>query len=129
MVGSFATASCLRCRRQVPGDDIKDAIFNQEVAYCTVCPPPSPSDFAPKFREAYYSSDEESDSDSDGSAFNVPPPPPLMKPDIIFFKEQLTSAFHDCLDEDRDQVDLLIVMGTSLKVAPVNSIIGEKPNY
>lgn len=125
--GSFATASCLRCRRQVPGDDIKEAIFNQEVAYCTVCPPPSPSDFAPKFREAYYSSDEESDSDSDGSTFNAPPPPPLMKPDIIFFKEQLTSAFHDCLDEDRDQVDLLIVMGTSLKVAPVNSIIDALP--
>ncbi|KAF9329715.1 NAD-dependent histone deacetylase sir2 [Linnemannia elongata] len=125
--GSFATASCLRCRRQVPGDDIKEAIFNQEVAYCTVCPPPSPSDFAPKFREAYYSSDEESDSDSDDSIFNAPPPPPLMKPDIIFFKEQLTSAFHDCLDEDRDQVDLLIVMGTSLKVAPVNSIIDALP--
>ncbi|KAF9549892.1 NAD-dependent histone deacetylase sir2 [Mortierella hygrophila] len=125
--GSFATASCLRCRRQVPGDDIKEAIFNQEVAYCTVCPPPSPSDFAPKFREAYYSSDEESDSDSDDSTFSAPPPPPLMKPDIIFFKEQLTSVFHDCLDEDRDQVDLLIVMGTSLKVAPVNSIIDALP--
>ncbi|KAG0284562.1 NAD-dependent histone deacetylase sir2 [Linnemannia gamsii] len=125
--GSFATASCLRCRRQVPGDDIKEAIFNQEVAYCTVCPPPSPSDFAPKFREAYYSSGEESDSDSDGSDFNAPPPPPLMKPDIIFFNEQLKSTFHDTLDEDRDQIDLLIVMGTSLKVAPVNSIIDALP--
>lgn len=129
MIGSFATASCLRCRRQVPGDDIKEAIFNQEVAYCTVCPPPSPSDFAPKFREAYYSSDEESDSDSDDSDSSAPPPPPLMKPDIIFFNEQLRSTFHDTLDEDRDQVDLLIVMGTSLKVAPVSSIIGEQTSY
>ncbi|KAF9122793.1 NAD-dependent histone deacetylase sir2 [Mortierella sp. 14UC] len=124
--GSFATASCLRCRRQVPGDDIKEAIFNQEVAYCTECPPPSPSNFEPKFREAYYSSDEESDSDDEP---DNTPPPPLMKPDIIFFKEQLRSAFHDYLDEDRDQVDLLIVMGTSLKVAPVSSIIDALPAH
>jgi NAD-dependent histone deacetylase SIR2 len=92
------------------------------VAYCTECPPPSPSDFEPKYREAYYSSDEESDSDDEP---DTTPAPPLMKPDIIFFKEQLKSVFHDYLDEDRDQVDLLIVMGTSLKVAPVSSIIGE----
>ncbi|KAK3848203.1 MAG: hypothetical protein J3R72DRAFT_378184 [Linnemannia gamsii] len=124
--GSFATASCLRCRRQVPGDDIKEAIFNQEVAYCTECPPPSPSDFAPKFREAYYSSDEESDSDDEP---DNTPPPSLMKPDITFFREQLTSAFHDYLEEDRDQVDLLIVMGTSLKVAPVSSIIDALPAH
>ncbi|KAF9917651.1 NAD-dependent histone deacetylase sir2 [Linnemannia zychae] len=125
--GSFATASCLRCRRKVPGDEIKEAIFNQKVAYCTVCPPPSPSDFTPKFREAYYSSGEESDSDSDDFNLDPTPPPPLMKPDIVFFREQLTSLFHDCLDEDRDQVDLLIVMGTSLKVAPVSSIIDALP--
>ncbi|KAF9908491.1 NAD-dependent histone deacetylase sir2 [Linnemannia zychae] len=124
--GSFATASCLRCHRQVPGDDIKEAIFNQEVAYCTECPPPSPSDFEPKYREEYYSSDEESDSDDEP---DNTPPPPLMKPDIVFFKEQLRSAFHDYLDEDRDQVDLLIVMGTSLKVAPVSSIVDALPAH
>ncbi|KAF9944659.1 NAD-dependent histone deacetylase sir2, partial [Mortierella alpina] len=32
--GSFATASCVRCGHQVQGDEIKDSIFKQEVAYC-----------------------------------------------------------------------------------------------
>ncbi|KAF9081669.1 NAD-dependent histone deacetylase sir2 [Mortierella sp. AD031] len=125
--GSFATASCLRCRLQVPGDAIKDSIFKQEVVYCPKCGPPTPRQIAPKFREEYYSSDEESDSDSDD--YDDTPPPPLMKPDIVFFREQLDSTFDDCLHADRREVDLLIVIGSSLKVAPVSSIIDALPSH
>ena len=49
----------------------------------------------------------------------------LMKPDIIFFGEQLPESFHRLLPEDREKVDLLIVMGSSLKVAPVSEIMGK----
>jgi NAD-dependent deacetylase sirtuin 1 len=42
-----------------------------------------------------------------------------MKPDIVFFGESLPAEFHNQMDIDKDDCDLLIVMGSSLKVRPV----------
>lgn len=42
----------------------------------------------------------------------------IVKPDIVFFGESLPAKFHDCMDEDFDDCDLLIIMGTSLEVQP-----------
>jgi len=42
----------------------------------------------------------------------------LVKPDIVFFGEQLPDRFHDLKDEDFEDCDLLIIMGTSLLVNP-----------
>lgn len=47
------------------------------------------------------------------------------QPDITFFGEKLDDVFEKALEEDRDQVDLLLVIGTSLKVAPVADILCE----
>ncbi|KAL1922588.1 uncharacterized protein VTP21DRAFT_10127 [Calcarisporiella thermophila] len=46
----------------------------------------------------------------------------LVKPDIVFFGEQLPRRFFDRL-EDLSSADLLIVMGTSLKVQPFAGLI------
>lgn len=43
----------------------------------------------------------------------------VMKPDIVFFGEGLSDEFHSAMSEDKDQCDLLLVMGSSLKVRPV----------
>ncbi|XP_052789068.1 NAD-dependent protein deacetylase sirtuin-1-like [Mya arenaria] len=43
----------------------------------------------------------------------------VMKPDIVFFGESLPEHFHERMKEDKDQCDLLIVIGSSLKVRPV----------
>lgn len=48
-----------------------------------------------------------------------------VKPDIVFFGEGLPHRFHTLLTQDVEKVDLLIVMGTSLQVAPVSLI----PSY
>lgn len=40
--------------------------------------------------------------------------------------ENLPDHFHDLWAKDRDKVDLLIVMGSSLKVAPVANVKGFK---
>jgi NAD-dependent SIR2 family protein deacetylase len=45
-----------------------------------------------------------------------------VKPDIVFFGEELPVRFHQLVDSDTDKADLLIVMGTSLMVMPVASI-------
>ncbi|KAG0215934.1 NAD-dependent histone deacetylase sir2 [Mortierella sp. GBA30] len=57
------------------------------------------------------------------------PKKPLMKPDIVFFNERLPTVFEESLMEDRKTVDLLIVIGSSLKVAPVGDIMHQLPRH
>lgn len=45
----------------------------------------------------------------------------IVKPDVVFFGEGLPERFFDLLD-DFDDVDLAIVAGTSLQVAPFNHL-------
>ena len=46
----------------------------------------------------------------------------FVKPDIVFFGEGLPQTFYALLPRDVRQADLLLVMGTSLMVAPVSMI-------
>ncbi|XP_065317816.1 uncharacterized protein LOC135926075 isoform X2 [Gordionus sp. m RMFG-2023] len=46
----------------------------------------------------------------------------VMKPDIVFFGEGLSEKFHLALENDKELCDLLIVMGSSMKVRPVSLI-------
>lgn len=48
----------------------------------------------------------------------------VMKPDIVFFGEGLPVEFHESLHQDLREVDLVLVMGSSLKVRPVSHIPG-----
>lgn len=43
----------------------------------------------------------------------------LVKPGIVFFGEPLPAAFHACFDVDVAAADAVLVLGTSLRVAPV----------
>ena len=45
-----------------------------------------------------------------------------VKPDIVFFGESLPDRFEQLLRQDLKKADLLLVMGTSLQVAPVSMI-------
>ncbi|ALC47514.1 Sirt2 [Drosophila busckii] len=47
----------------------------------------------------------------------------LVKPDIVFFGENLPRIFYDSPDIDFEECDLLIIMGTSLEVQPFASLI------
>ena len=46
----------------------------------------------------------------------------LVKPDVVFFGEELPSRFRELIDDDVGHCDLLIVIGTSLQVMPVAGI-------
>nr|XP_006824046.1 PREDICTED: NAD-dependent protein deacetylase sirtuin-1-like isoform X2 [Saccoglossus kowalevskii] len=100
--GSFNTASCTKCKYQVNAEAIRQDVFNQIVPLCPKCNLPE---------------------DSKQLA--------VMKPDIVFFGEGLPQRFHHQIDKDREEVDLLIVIGSSLKVRPValipNSIPSDVP--
>ncbi len=47
----------------------------------------------------------------------------VMKPDIVFFGENLPHTFHSLVEADKHKVDLVLVMGSSLAVQPVASLI------
>ncbi|KAI7188533.1 SIR2-domain-containing protein [Hortaea werneckii] len=109
--GSFATASCRKCKLQVPGHEI----FDQT-------PPKKRKQSTSKPRK----NDFEDSSDDEG-AYSIPEAG-VMKPDITFFGEQLPDNFFDRFTEkDSKTVDLCIVIGTSLKVAPVSEMANYLP--
>jgi len=45
-----------------------------------------------------------------------------VKPDIVFFGEDLPARFHKMLKRDVQKADLMLILGTSLQVAPVSLI-------
>ncbi|XP_017048867.1 NAD-dependent protein deacetylase Sirt2 [Drosophila ficusphila] len=47
----------------------------------------------------------------------------VVKPDIVFFGENLPQKFYTSPDEDFQDCDLLIIMGTSLEVQPFASLV------
>ncbi|XP_058801434.1 NAD-dependent histone deacetylase sirtuin-1 [Phymastichus coffea] len=110
--GSFATASCTKCKHQVLADDIREDIFAQNIPMCPMCQDES----LPSIGEVNMS-DNYKDLVAQG----------VMKPDIVFFGEGLPDAFHDAMANDKDICDLLIVIGSSLKVRPVALIPSSIP--
>jgi len=52
-----------------------------------------------------------------------------MKPDIVFFGEGLPEEFHSSIARDKENVDLLIVIGSSLKVRPVALVPSSIPEH
>ncbi|KIY52980.1 SIR2-domain-containing protein [Fistulina hepatica ATCC 64428] len=124
--GSFATASCIQCRRRVQGSEIEREIMIRKVPLCKSCNPPLPS--PPAKKRGRKKSQGEWDTDDEDESDGPDYPPGIMKPDITFFGEKLSDDFDHALDGDRDQVDLLIVIGTSLKVAPVADLITHLPH-
>jgi len=132
--GSFATASCVKCGYKVPGETIFPDMKAGNIPRCRRCCKNSrkPGNGNGNKRKLYKDGTEKKprrkpgdyDSNSD-SEFDTPPASGgVMKPDIIFFGEPLPDSFSKRLTEhDRDLVDLVIVIGTSLKVAPVSELV------
>jgi NAD+-dependent protein deacetylase sirtuin 2 len=50
-----------------------------------------------------------------------------LKPSIVLFKSPLPKIFFETVPRDMPHVDLLLVIGTSLAVAPANSIVVKVP--
>ncbi|KAK0742474.1 DHS-like NAD/FAD-binding domain-containing protein [Apiosordaria backusii] len=139
--GSFATASCVKCGEKVIGDTIFAEIKAGKIPRCKKCPSSSHSRSQSKKRKPanggnskrrrtvqdFFDRDSNSDSEYDlvsSSSAGV------MKPDIIFFGEPLPDEFsHRLTQHDVDKVDLVIVIGTSLKVAPVSEVVPYLPSH
>ncbi|XP_021936542.1 NAD-dependent protein deacetylase sirtuin-1 isoform X2 [Zootermopsis nevadensis] len=111
--GSFATASCTRCKHKVTADEIREDIFAQGIPVCPCCP----QVVLPPIHDTENKYESYKDLVSRG----------IMKPDIVFFGEGLPEVFHESMAKDKDECDLLIVIGSSLKVRPVALIPSSIP--
>ncbi|KAI0796227.1 DHS-like NAD/FAD-binding domain-containing protein [Abortiporus biennis] len=129
--GSFATASCINCHHRLPGNSIEQEVMNHQVPLCQICPPtPIPPPIRQrrkrngKKRRTTNVWEEEDEEEPDLPEY----PPGIIKPDITFFGEKLSDEYDKALIEDRSQVDLLLVIGTSLKVSPVSEMLSHLPH-
>ncbi|KAG8751449.1 NAD-dependent histone deacetylase sir2 [Ceratobasidium sp. 428] len=143
--GSFATATCIQCKAKVNGAELKDDIFANKIPLCKVCNKSVPSKPQSKSKKKDVWNPRQRDEDDDLDIPIPPLPKGIMKvgyfnpytrhstdycwqPDIVFFGEPLTDDFDHYLFKDRETVDLLLVIGTSLKVAPVSEILTHVPH-
>ena len=119
--GSFATATCTNaaCRLHVDGERIRSAIMEQRVPYCPRC--------VERQEAAVRAAKRRRGPDADAEEEEEEEPLGILKPDITFFGEKLPDEFDRCVFADRDEVDLIVVMGTSLKVAPVSDLLTHMP--
>lgn len=113
--GSLRWASCCKCKRKVNADEIEGDILDGTVARCqtplthsgkTPPPPPPLPVREPSARTRKRPRLEVLEHVCGG----------VMKPGITFFGETLHDNVRRCLEADRNKVDALIVIGTSLSV-------------
>lgn len=139
--GSFATASCVTCHWQLPGEKIFGHIRRLELPLCPYCYQKR-REYFPLERDddenlldkhgrdiALQDNFNKSKSAKNPIAGTVLKSYGVLKPDITFFGEALPSKFHKAIREDILECDLLICIGTSLKVAPVSEIVNMVPGH
>ncbi|CZT07932.1 related to sirtuin 5 and related class III sirtuins (SIR2 family) [Rhynchosporium agropyri] len=135
--GSFATATCQKCGYQVDGQQIFPDIRAGRIPHCDRCVGESRRLGAPAAMKRKRSNngqdkkqprfDEKGGDSSEEDSYDDPQSG-VMKPDITFFGEALPDKFGNRLNHDRPLIDLVIVIGTSLKVAPVSEVVPYLPS-
>ncbi|KAM3554154.1 hypothetical protein ARSEF4850_006587 [Beauveria asiatica] len=147
--GSFGTASCVQCGYRIAGHLIFPDIRAGIIPRCPQCAQAAAASTttrassskrrraaAEKKRRRWSADDSSDDDDAAASRHGASTPyyhaptAGVMKPDITFFGEALPDEFSRRLTEnDHDKVDLVIVIGTSLKVTPVSEIVSWLPSH
>lgn len=115
--GSFATATCTKCDHKVSAYKIRDIVLSQKIPLCEVC------------HGDKVNSVSTDDLGIEGTDYKDLVCSGIMKPDIVFFGEGLPDTFHEAMAGDKTECDLLLVIGSSLKVRPVALIPNSLPAH
>ncbi|KAJ7487821.1 NAD-dependent deacetylase sirtuin-2 [Mycena latifolia] len=106
--GSFATQRCVKCKQPFPDDAFAAHLRAGTIPRCEL--PASSITGSPELGPV-----DKPEAPVDGLCHGV------VKPDIVFFGEPLPKAFFDGFPHTLD-ADLMLIMGTSLKVHPFASL-------
>ncbi|KIW67415.1 hypothetical protein PV04_06674 [Phialophora macrospora] len=126
--GTLATASCMSCGKRVTARKYMPVVQAGGVPYCKCSLEnggPKLTKTKPRGRSGKKKRkrDEYEDSDSEESSSRAGFPKGLLKPDMTFFGEDIADSYAPRLRLDKSKVDLLVIVGTSLKVEPVNEML------
>jgi NAD-dependent SIR2 family protein deacetylase len=122
--GSLQWATCCKCKRRVSSKEIMTDILNGTVARCqapitaaiSASISREPSARAAASRKRSRSLGEENCGSSNIGRNGEGVCGGVMKPGVTFFGEALHNNVKSKLESDREKVDALIVIGTSLSV-------------
>ena len=143
--GSWATFTCQKCGFKAPGQQFYNHVAQKCVAHCPKCIEDAEKQKVggtkrkrTKNSAGKMGRKNSYGSDSDDDAYDIPEPGVMKvsmfqsfnnfnadawKPNITFFGEKLSDIFFDRFrNQDRQNVDLVLVIGTSMTVAPVSEI-------
>jgi NAD-dependent SIR2 family protein deacetylase len=126
--GTLATASCMSCGKRVTARKYMPVVQAGGVPYCKCSlenggPKPTKTKQRGRTGKKKRKRDEYEDSDSEESSSRAGFPKGLLKPDMTFFGEDIADSYAPRLKLDKSKVDLLVIVGTSLKVEPVNEML------
>lgn len=140
--GSLQHATCCKCRRKVTAQEIEPAILKRTVPLCQH-PLPERSSSSGSIDtnnsitrqtgsvQPMRSKKRPRQIPDDFIPVQEAGKPPtcngVLKPGVTFFGEALHDTVRKSLESDRNKVDALIVIGTSLSVAPMSKVIEYLP--
>lgn len=129
--GSWESATCLTCRKTIPARKYLPIVWEGGYPRCSCAGKPqvSPSKDrkrakSKKRKRTIYEGDSDHSSDNGTSI-----PKGLFKPDITFFGEALSDDYAERIEKDMLACDIVLVIGTSLKVRPVRTMVVDFPAH
>ncbi len=124
--GSFETATCINCEHSVKGKEIFPHIRKGEVPICTECTRARQLRIDQMIAMRAQNGRSVRRKTQRSGIESTGEPAGIMRPDIVFMGEP-PKPYLKRFKRDCAQVDLLIVMGTSLPVEPVNTLPNRIP--
>ncbi|KAG5519491.1 hypothetical protein PMAC_002119 [Pneumocystis sp. 'macacae'] len=115
--GSFKNAVCVLCGGVFAGQIIFNALKLKTLPRCPKC-------LKKKKHKNKKIKTKQKSNDENNIIMDIG----ILKPNITFFGEKLPTLFHGKIEKDIHSCDLVISIGTSLKVAPVSKIIDAIPS-
>lgn len=122
--GTLATATCMSCGKQTTARKYMPVVRagGIPVCKCSQYEDPKPSKHRGRSGKKKKRKRDEFEDDSEDDEVESFPKG-LLKPDMTFFGEKIANSYAPRLEIDKHKVDLLVIIGTSLQVEPVNSML------
>ncbi|KIX04981.1 uncharacterized protein Z518_05853 [Rhinocladiella mackenziei CBS 650.93] len=129
--GTLSTATCMSCGRKTTARKYMPVVRAGGIPFCKCSLVKDPK-MEKETKEGGHSRSgkkkrkrwEFEDTDSSEAESNkIDFPKGLLKPDMTFFGEHISYSYAPRLEVDKSKVDLLVIIGTSLQVEPVNDML------